>query len=170
MSRIWKNWPLLAMLAAALILAIAHGFETFGRLMPCELCLKEREVYWVALAVGAIGVAVTRVAPRGLPLVCLALALTFLAGAGLSTYHAGVEWKLWAGPASCTGGLGHRVTVADMDRLLRGGTTAVPQCDKPAWVFLGLSMAGWNVPLSLGLAALSSMAAFQTRAKRPKFS
>lgn len=170
MSRIWKNWPLFAVLAAALILAIAHAFETFGHLTPCELCLKEREVYWVALSLGAVGVAVTRVSPPWLPAVCLALALIFLAGAGLSAYHAGVEWKLWAGPASCTGGLGHRVTVADMDRLLRGGATAVPQCDKPAWVFLGLSMAGWNVPLSLGLGGASLLAAFQTLAKRPKIS
>jgi disulfide bond formation protein DsbB len=158
----------LAALAAAVILAIAHSFETFGHLMPCELCLKERENYWVALAVGAVGVGVTRVSPRWLPAVCLALALIFLAGAGLSAYHAGVEWKLWAGPASCTGGLGHRVTVADMERLLRGGTTAVPQCDKPAWVFLGLSMAGWNVPLSLGLGGLSLLAAFPTLTSRLK--
>ena len=32
-----------------------------------------------------------------------ALTLVFAAGAVLATYHAGVEWHLWAGPASCTG-------------------------------------------------------------------
>jgi disulfide bond formation protein DsbB len=60
------------------------------------------------------------------------------------------------------------VTIADMQRLLRGGAMAVPQCDKPAWVFLGLSMSGWNVLLALGLAAGSLAATwvnFRTRVR-----
>jgi disulfide bond formation protein DsbB len=160
-SRISKYWPLAAALAAGVIIAVAHGFQTFGHLDPCELCLKERRVYWVAIAAGVVGFSVSRVLPRSLPAVCFALALIFLGGAALSAYHAGVEWKFWAGPASCTGGGGHKVTVADMERLLRGGATAVPQCDKPAWVFLGLSMAGWNVLLSLGLAVSGLLAGQQ---------
>ena len=31
------------------MLAIAHAFETFGGYAPCTLCLRQREVYWVAL-------------------------------------------------------------------------------------------------------------------------
>lgn len=157
-TTIWKNWPFAAALAAAVILVIAHGFQTFGHLQPCELCLKERQFYWFVLAGGLAGGAVTRVAPRLGAGLCLLIGLIFLGGAALSAYHAGVEWKLWAGPASCTGG-GQRVTAADLDRLLRGGAMAVPQCDRAAWVFLGLSMAGWNVLLSLGLAAASFFAA-----------
>jgi len=76
-----------------------------------------------------------------------------------------VEWKFWAGPQACTGG-GHRVTIADMQRLLRGGPMGVPQCDKPAWVFLGLSMSGWNVLLAGGLAVGSLGAAFVNFRKR----
>jgi disulfide bond formation protein DsbB len=168
MSAIWKNWLLVAALAAAVIVAIAHGFETFGHLAPCELCLQEREGYWIALELAVVGFLATRQArlwPRLLPWFCLALALVFLADAGLSVRHAGVEWKFWPGPEACTGG-GHKVTIADMQRLLRGGSMAVPQCDKPAWVFLGLSMSGWNVLLALGLAVGSLVAAwanFKTR-------
>ena len=148
----WKNWPFVAAVAALVLLAIAHGFQTFGHLQPCELCLKERRIYWFVVAIGFAGGAVARVAPKFLTGLCLLIALLFLGGAVLSAYHAGVEWKLWAGPASCTGGAGHSVTTADLDRLLRGGSMAVPQCDRAAWVFLGLSMAGWNVLLSLLLA------------------
>ena len=39
-------------------------------------------------------------------------------------------------------------------------------CEHPAWVFAGLSMAGWNVLVSLGLAGLSVAAALKERAKR----
>jgi len=168
MSAIWKNWLVAAGAAALVIIAVAHGFETFGHLAPCELCLREREGYWIAAEVGVVGFLATRRAwlwPRLLPWFCLVLALVFLADAGLSVYHAGVEWKFWPGPQACTGG-GHRVTIADMQRLLRGGSMAVPQCDKPAWVFLGLSMSGWNVLLAVSLAVGSLVAAavnFRTR-------
>ena len=33
------------------------------------------------------------------------------------------------------------------------------RCDEPAWVFLGLSMAGWNTVASAILTALSAAAA-----------
>ena len=36
---------------------------------------------------------------------------------------------------------------------------AAPACDKAAWVFLGISMAGWNALISLKLAVLSALAA-----------
>ena len=51
------RWPLVAALVSAAMLAIAHAFERFGGLAPCTLCLRQREVYWVALAVGLVGFA-----------------------------------------------------------------------------------------------------------------
>ena len=42
------RWPFIALLASALMLAVAHAFESFGGYMPCQLCLRQREVYWVA--------------------------------------------------------------------------------------------------------------------------
>jgi disulfide bond formation protein DsbB len=35
----------------------------------------------------------------------------------------------------------------------------VVRCDEAAWRFLGLSLAGWNVPLSLGLALIAAWGA-----------
>jgi disulfide bond formation protein DsbB len=37
--------------------------------------------------------------------------------------------------------------------------TRVVSCTEAAWRFLGLSLAGWNVAISLGLAALALAAA-----------
>ncbi len=152
-----RHWPWAALVASLAILAIAHGFETFGRMSPCELCLKERDVYWGAVGLALLGGLATFRAPRLRTWTCALLGLVFLAGATLASYHAGVEWKWWPGPESCTG-IHVRVSVADMERLLHGGAMAVPQCDKPAFVFLGLSMAGWNAVLSLVLATLSAWA------------
>lgn len=146
------------------MLAIAHAFETFGRLAPCELCLHEREVYWVAAGVAAAGSAASLTSLKTGRWTDGALALIFLGGAVLAGYHAGVEWKFWPGPASCTGGL-VQVSGADLARMLNGGPIAVPQCDKPAWVFLGLSMAGWNALISLKLTVLSVLAAIAAQPK-----
>ena len=48
-------WPLVAALISLLVLAAVHAVETFGHLAPCELCLKQRTVYWAAAAVGLVG-------------------------------------------------------------------------------------------------------------------
>ncbi len=159
-SMLNRNWPLVALLACAAALGVAHAAETFGHLAPCELCLKAREIYWWTLALAAVGVALRFTpikAERGIDAL---LALAFLGAAGFAVYHAGVEWKFWPGPASCTGG--HQaVTSADLMKMLAGGGTP-PQCDKPAWVFLGLSMAGWNALYALIFAAGSARAAWST--------
>lgn len=141
------------------MLAIAHAFQTFGHLSPCELCLKQREGYWIAMGIAAAGLA-GRQLTRGFDatrLIAILLALAFLAETALAVYHAGVEWKFWPGPASCSGGAS-RVDPAELERLLSGAKMGIPQCDKPAWVFLGLSMAGWNA-LAAAVLTLGSLAA-----------
>jgi disulfide bond formation protein DsbB len=162
-----RHWPWAALVASLVIIAIAHGFETLGRLAPCELCLKERQVYWAAAAVGLIGGLASLRVPRLRTWTCILLFLAFLGGALLAGYHAGVEWKFWPGPEECTG-THVRITVADMQRLLDGAAMNIPRCDRPAWVFLGISMAGWNAVLSLILAALSA-AAVRFNLRRAEF-
>jgi len=158
MKRLFDHWPWVALASSLLMLAIAHAFETFGRMAPCELCLKEREVYWAAAAVAGLIVALGFTPMKLGRWSSAVLALIFAGGAILAAYHAGVEWKFWPGPAACTGA-NVQVSVADLSRFLHGGPRGVPACDKPAWVFLGVSMAGWNAIISLKLTVLSALAA-----------
>jgi disulfide bond formation protein DsbB len=161
------RWRLFAFVAAAAMLAVAHGFETFGGYAPCTLCLRQREAYWVAGAV-ALGAMVLARAPGARawrPLGLAALALVFLAGAGIAAYHAGVEWKFWPGPTACSGA-GGGVSAADMAALLDGAKVRPPACDQAAWVFAGLSMAGWNALAALALAGASLAAMLRERARR----
>jgi disulfide bond formation protein DsbB len=163
-TRLAREWPWIALFASAALLAIAHAFETFGHLAPCELCLKQREVYWLALGLAGAGLIWRRVA-RGFDptrLVTLILAAVFLLETGVAVYHAGVEWKFWPGPMACTGGA-TRVDPAELNRLLSGAKMAIPACDRPAWVFLGLSMAGWNALAAASLAIGSVSAAIAGR-------
>jgi disulfide bond formation protein DsbB len=160
-----RRWPLVALVVSAAMLAIAHGFQTFGHLPPCHLCLKQREVYWAALPVAALG-AILGFTPAAKPsrwAFGVVLALIFAYGAYLAGFHAGAEWKWWPAPQTCASA--GRVSLGDLAALMRGAAPAPPPCDKAAWVFLGLSMAGWNCLISLGLVGLSLASVFSRGAR-----
>lgn len=167
-NRLLAAWPILALAASSGMLATAHAFERLGGYAPCLLCLKQREVYWVAGGIALAGLVLlrTRAGDALRPWLALLLAAAFLFGAGLAAYHAGVEWKWWPGPGACAGAGG---SVADLDMSgLLDGTLKVrtPACDEAAWRLLGLSMAGWNVLVSLGLAGLGLLA-LRLEGRRP---
>ena len=100
-----------------------------------------------------VALAAARDAPRGVVTAGLVLlALATLANAGLGSYHAGVEWGFWKGPTECTGPL---VDLGKAGNLLqRLDTVKVIRCDEVQWRFLGLSLAGYNVLISLLMAAI----------------
>lgn len=161
------RWRLCALVASALLLAIAHGFQTFGGYAPCTLCLRQREVYWVAGGFAALAMVAVRMpgGPRLRQATCWILALIFAAGCGIAVYHAGAEWKFWPGPTTCSSA-GGSVSADAMNDLLNGARIRPPACDQAAWVFAGLSMAGWNAVAALALAALSVAAVVRERTKR----
>lgn len=161
-----RHWLIAALLVSAAMLAIAHAFQTFGGLQPCTLCLRQREVYWTAAAVAAIGAALnlTGSGKRVRPVFCAALALIFFAGAAVAAYHAGAEWKWWPGPTTCSAA-GGGVSAASLANLMHGAKIAAPRCDEAPWHLLGLSMAGWNALASLIFAGLSLWAALEERPK-----
>lgn len=162
------RWPWIAGAYAASMLAAAHAFERFGGYQPCTLCLRQREVYWAMLAgvlVWAV-LAAARPPARGSRLAAWLLAAAFLFSAGLAAYHAGVEWKWWPGPSGCSG-IGGPVSADSLSAALSGEKPIrPPACDEAAWVFAGLSMAGWNSLASLVMAGLSALAARGPRRSR----
>ena len=145
----------IAIIAAGAILG-AFLFQYGLGLQPCPLCLEQRIAYYVAIPVAAlVAFAAARTsAPRALLIAGLAVvALAMLANAGLGVYHAGVEWKFWAGPADCSGPVTGLGRASDLMRQLQ--STRVVRCDEAAWRFLGLSLAGYNVLISLALAGIA---------------
>ncbi|HTX48701.1 MAG TPA: disulfide bond formation protein B [Caulobacteraceae bacterium] len=160
LDAILKRWPIFAFVISAAMLGVAHGFQTFGHLAPCHLCLQQREVYWAALGVsGLAGLAMAlRLGARAPRIASVILAAIFAYGVYLAGFHAGAEWKWWPAPVTCASG-GPAVTAADIKALLAGAEAKAPACDRAPWRFLGLSMAGWNFVASLGLVGLSLAAA-----------
>jgi disulfide bond formation protein DsbB len=156
-----RRWPIVALVLSAATLAIAHSFQTFGHLAPCHLCLKQREVYWAAMAISAVAVVAGQTPMRGAAtrIGCAILALTFGYGAYLAGFHAGAEWHWWKAPVTCASN--GPVNLSALKALLAGGGARQPACDQAPWVFLGLSMAGWNFVASVGLAVASLLAALR---------
>ena len=130
-----------------------YGFD----IQPCELCLKQRYTYYLVIPLAALtALAAARSFPRPVIVVGFGIILlATLANAGLGTYHSGVEWGWWQGPTECTGPL---LDLGNAGNLLdRLATTKVVRCDEVQWRFLGLSLAGYNVLISLAMAALAAL-------------
>jgi disulfide bond formation protein DsbB len=161
-----SNPALVAALAVGLIalatLAGAWFFQLVLDIRPCPLCLEQRYAYYLAIPLAVlVAIAAARDVPRGLVVTGLVvLALAALANAVLGGYHAGVEWTFWQGPTDCSG------PVVDLGKagslLERLDTVKVIRCDEVQWRFLGLSLAGYNVLISLLMAAIALWGAGKT--------
>jgi disulfide bond formation protein DsbB len=159
-TRIGANPALTAAIAIAAIAAAALAGAWFFQLVldiqPCPLCLEQRYAYYLALVLGAlVAFAAARDIPRAVLLIGLAiLLLAALGNAWLGAYHAGVEWGFWKGPTDCTGPVGNLGSASTL--LQRLDTVKVVRCDEVQWRFLGLSLAGYNVLISLLIAAIAA--------------
>ncbi|WP_420559892.1 disulfide bond formation protein B [Tepidicaulis sp.] len=148
-------WWVLAI--TALTIGGALFFEHVIGLQPCSLCLVQRNPYYAALPLAFLAGVASREANIGIiPLALMgALTLIFIVSAGLGVHHAGVEYGWWEGPAGCSGGLAFPGSVSDLQAQLEGARPV--RCDEVPWSLFGLSLAGYNVLISLGLAALSAL-------------
>jgi disulfide bond formation protein DsbB len=149
------------LVASASVLGAALLSQYWGGLAPCELCLLQRFPWAVAILVGLLAlVAGSRPA---LPWVALLLAAVFALSVAFAFYHVGVEQHWFAGPTACTASGGGAATLEDMKRQILG--TAPVLCDRVQWSLFGVSLAGWNLLASLGMAAICGTVF--PRARRP---
>lgn len=150
------NALLLALPAA--LLAGALGFQHFGGLTPCEMCIWQRWPHAIAVAAALLAIAASR---ARVPLLWLASICVAVSG-GIGVYHAGVEQGWWEGLTTCasTG-----VEAGDFTRAMLDAP--VVRCDAIPWSLAGLSMAGWNAVLSIGGALLAAWWLGAGRATQP---
>ncbi|MEQ8267124.1 MAG: disulfide bond formation protein B [Parvibaculum sp.] len=149
-------WILIA--ASVATIAGALFFEHVLGYVPCSLCLQGRQPHYFAIGAALIAGILSREANIGVGVLfflglCL---LAYLAGAGLSFYHVGVEYKWWPGPDTCGGGGLVSNSLEDLQSALSGGAKP-PRCDEAAWSLFGISLAGFNMLITLVLAALSAL-------------
>ncbi len=149
---------LIAATASALLIGGAWIFELVVKLLPCKLCLEQRQPHYAAIAIGLAGLASLRFGGgRAAPVALAVLLGLYLWSTGLGVYHSGVEWGWFAGPNDC-GGAGAAPSAGGVGDLLKQlETVRIVSCTEAAWRFLGLSLAGWNALFSLALAGVSGL-------------
>lgn len=157
--RLRPYWPLVALAVSLALLAGAHAFESFGGLVPCALCLKQRETHWLVAGSAIAWMLALKFAPRPeLPrLACFGLGAAFLVCFGMAAYHVAVEhhWVV----AQCDADL----DLSDIRPMGDETSFEAPRCDQIPWSLFGLSMAGYNALISGAMAVLS----FAVMAVRP---
>ncbi len=166
----WLDRPRLVpfgILAASVgALAMAYTAQYAFGLEPCILCLYQRIPYAVAgvLGLGALLLPDGPSANRARSWAVMGAGFMFLAGAGIAFYHVGVEQHWWASAATCGGGGGvgeGPKTVAELQQML--SRKPPKPCDEVDWTLFGLSMATYNVAVSLALAWWSIWAPLRIR-------
>ena len=125
-----KAAALAAFIIGLLVILGAWGSQIWGGLVPCELCLGERLPYYWGLPLLAVILLLWDRLPRTVWTIgLLIVAAIFVWSIYLGAYHAGVEWKFWAGPSACTsesGGL-------DLSQLSNLNAVKSVPCDVVQW-------------------------------------
>ena len=114
---------------------------------PCHLCLQQRWAYYFAIPFSLLLSVSAGTNPKGARRGLYILALVMLGSAIFGAYHAGVEWKWWAGPDTCSGDISGGLAGSQQSRSL--------PATKPQSALFGISLAGWNAIISAVLAAIA---------------
>ena len=141
------NQKILGLLLCSTLLLIAVlYFEYVLGLIPCKLCLWQRLPH---AAIVLLGVA-TLINNSYRELICFGCLLAIFLGLLISGYHVGIEYKLWPGPVSCS--VNNAINTLTPDLFLESILkTPIIRCDEVKWLFLNISMAGWNFLISFAL-------------------
>jgi disulfide bond formation protein DsbB len=136
------NISLFLLLFSVLALASAYTSQYAFGMEPCILCLYQRIPYFVIIILSSISLFIKKMQRLRMLLVCLC-GISLLVGGGTAFFHVGVERGIFSLTDGCEIGQEEvPSTLEEMTTQLMGKPN-VP-CDKPQFVFLGLSMAAWN--------------------------
>ena len=132
----------MSMILFALISEYVFGFT------PCSLCLIQRYPHML-VAITSIWLVFFRTHDRFMyPLNTLIMAFSII----LASYHVGVEQGIFQGPQSCSSSNLSSVSEKSAEALLIDIlNTSVVRCNEVTWSFMGLSMASWNLIMSIAL-------------------
>ena len=141
---------LYAVLASIVVLGAAYISQYGFGLDPCILCYYQRIPYFIVIGLGAAAFFIAPSSEKGAGVLLTLCALTFLAGAGLAAFHVGVEQHWWKGLQACgNAAMPVGASVDEMRAFIM--SRDIVRCDVPAFTLFGISMAGFNFLISLGL-------------------
>ena len=134
-----KYWFYLVALFSVVALTSAFIAELYFNLAPCEMCLKQREPYYV-IVLGFILIKILRWQER--IWFYLGIQLISIYGLFYSVWHVGIENKLLSGPVGCASELNSTNNISSLKEQIL--SKPVINCEDVAWSIFGLSAATIN--------------------------
>ena len=165
-ERATTGWRAPAVLASGGIGAIGAALfmQQVVGIQPCVLCVYQRVPY---VLVGMLVLAALVFGRhRRLRVWLLALIVAaMLVDCGIAVFHVGVEQHVWHGSPGC----GVPAPAASVDelraQLLNG---PIVRCDEVSWSLFGISLAGYNILITLAMAAFALVATVRAAQPRPR--
>ncbi len=132
----------LAMLIFALVSEYVYGYQ------PCTLCIQQRYPHVFIVVLCLISFIWKKKISTIYALNILLIAISVI----LAFYHVGVENNIFVGPASCSPyDLSNNLDKSPEVLLNEILSKPMISCNAVSWSFMNLSMASWNLILSLML-------------------
>ncbi len=147
-----KHLLIFLLLASIAALSGAYISQYIFGMQPCQLCFWQRKPFWAIIVLTSLFLIIPHLKKYqnwGIKIAVLLL----LINAGIAFYHTGVEQKWFKGLDSCTSISSQPTNLEDLKMALE--KTKAVRCDTPQFIFLGLSMAAWNVVYCLGLVLIT---------------
>lgn len=144
---------LLFLLTASILALIGAYISQYAfDLQPCILCFYQRKPFFAVAVLTGLALFIPQLKKRQQLIIMISM-LLLMVNAFLALYHAGVEKKIFTGPAYCTD---ITIAVTDIEELRQAlAASQIVRCDQPSFIFLNISMAGWNVIYCLLLVLIS---------------
>lgn len=152
--------PWMALFLSLGLLCGAWFFEHVLGYAPCQMCYWQRHAHKAIIGASILAIIMNRMDTGKPGFWVSVIGLGFIVSAGLAFWHVGVEYKWWEGPKTCMtgtpslGGMSGADLLSSLDQPIK-----MPGCTEVAWRFLRLSMATWNMLLSLLGAVMSFISA-----------
>ncbi len=116
--------------------------EYYLKILPCDLCLKQRYVHFVLIFVGIITAFLKTRYNKGI-LIEQLIILIWLLSAMLAFYHYGIESDFWLPIKECSSSI--TLDSNALKNILSQGYTS---CKNVKLTFFSLSLSGWNSLIS----------------------
>ena len=147
MIKTYLNHITLGSVSLTMILYVLISEHIFG-FAPCSLCLLQRYPH-ILVSITSVWLIFFRTHNFFMyPLNALAMTFSIV----LASYHVGVEQNIFQGPQSCSSSSLSLVSEISAEALLEDIlNTSIVKCNEVTWSFMSLSMATWNLIISISL-------------------
>ncbi|KJV69631.1 disulfide bond formation protein B [Candidatus Neoehrlichia procyonis] len=137
-----KIYNKLFLLLSVIALITAYISQFIFGFIPCRLCIYERIPYFIIIILCIVSLFVKH------KVVFVSICLCYIVNALISIYHMGLEYGWFFDVLGCSSNVDlNNLSFDDIKNNLLN--TNIAYCNVPSFIFLGISMAGWNFIYSM---------------------